>query len=199
MPVITPNRTRSPGKKFLVPREEFRSALRVLQKTPLAGVRAAVITSRKGLLRIEVESSVCDFDVEGGWVGRAEVPARPFLALAKHLPKEDPLEIWIHEGILHIGSLWMKLHPKAQPPPLGKAERAHLHVRTIREFHELTVKKARASGPIQRHIPTKRDAERRVMMDCDKAAAILRGYGIDEPEIWRMVTKRIALLAPRLL
>lgn len=196
---ITPNHTRAPGEKILVPRLELRAALRALRRDAGArGVRQAIVTSREGLLRIEIESAICDISVTGGWAGRAEVPARALVALAAHLPEKDPLEVWIHEGILHIGSLWMKLHPEALPPPLAETERAHLHVRTIREFHTLSIKKARARGPIQRHLPTKRDAELRVMKDCAKAAAILRGYGIEEQEIWRMVTRSIALLGPRL-
>lgn len=186
------------AEKLLVPREEFRAALRILRKNPLAGVRAAVVTSREGMLRIDVDSNVCEIEVEGGWLGRAEVPVRPFLGLASRLPKEDPLEIWIHEGILHIGPLWMKIHPKASPPPLSAAERAGLHVETIRQFQMLSDKAAAALTCFQRRIPVKRDAELRVMKDCAKAAVLLQGYGIREEEIWKLVTRRIALLAPRL-
>lgn len=173
--------------------------LRVLRPAAAGrGRREAIVTSREGLLRIEIEGATCDINVDGGWLGRAVVPAKPLVRLASRLPKEDPLEIYIHEGFLHVGSLWMKISPEAKPPPLPASELERLDARTIREFHELTVGQTKTLSGFQRRLPTGGDAELRVMKRCGQAAAILYTLGITDDDIWRLVTRRLAELGPRI-
>ena len=185
--------------KLLVPREQFRSALRALKRQHTGTKpREAVVSSRNGLLRIELESASCDLEVEGGWIGRALVPARALLGLASRLPKDDPIEIWIHEGILHVGSLWMKLAPDALPPPLTDMEQAGLDIATIRKFHEV-LQAERPMKWYQRRIPIgTHDAESRVMRLTEAAAAILAPLGVSEHDVRVLVTRRIRALGPRI-
>lgn len=87
-----------------VARAELQRALRLLIKFYKAKDQGeAILTFAEGELHIELVGSGVSVPANGRWDGEVRVPGMFMVAMAKALPPENPMPIFVEAGRLHMG------------------------------------------------------------------------------------------------
>jgi hypothetical protein len=172
-----------------VRRSEFLEALR--RTTSAATKRApqppVLFSFSDGRLSVEALGITAEIPASGEWPGVAAVPAHLLRQLARTLPNDDPLRLQAGDNKLIISRFSMPCECRPSEAAVSKPEpadtAASLDSQDLSGTHQ-------ADGAWPVHYFVERD--KRVREIVERAAGILKPYGVSGADLQSLVEKHVA-------